>query len=68
MRRNTPKTQVQKWYYQIVVEYPDGTQEINQSVTYSKTHAGAVRTLEKAARNCAVKIRQMKISINPIKE
>lgn len=68
MKSRTPKTAIHKWYYRTILIYPDGTQETNQSVTYSKTHSGAVRTLRTAARTCGAKILEMEISINPIRE
>lgn len=68
MRKNTPKTCIHKWYYKAVLQYPDGTQETNQSVTYSKTQTGAIRTIRTAARTCNAKIIEMIISIDPIKE
>ena len=68
MRKKSPKTQIHKWYYKAVLQYPDGTQETNQSVTYSKKQSGAIRTIRTAARACNAKIIEMVISINPIKE
>lgn len=68
MKSRTPKTVIHKWYYRMILVYPDGTQETTQSVTYSKTHSGAVRTIKSAAKLCGAKILDMKISINPIKE
>lgn len=68
MQKRSSKTVMHKWYYRTILVYPDGTQETNQSVTYSKTHSGAVRTIKSAARICGAKIIDMEISINPIKE
>lgn len=68
MKSRLPKTVTHKWYYQAIEIYPDGTRENIQSVIYSKTLSGAVRTIKSAARICGDKILDMKISINPIKE
>lgn len=68
MKNRIPKIEMHKWYYRCILEYPDGTQETNQSVTYSKRQAGAIRTIRTAARTCNAKIIGMVISINPFKE
>lgn len=68
MNRKIPRIEIHKWYYRCILEYPDGTQETNQSVTYSKRQAGAIRTIRTAARACNAKIIEMVISIDPIKE
>lgn len=68
MKNRIPRIEIHKWYYRCILEYPDGTQETNQSVTYSKRQAGAIRTIRTAAKAYNAKIIEMIISIDPIKE
>ena len=67
MKKNTPKTNMWKWYYRIKIQYPDESINCISSITYAKTQTSALSKIKNAAKEIDGKILEIEMSIYPLK-
>lgn len=67
MKKNTPKTNIWKWFYQVKIQYPDESITCISSITYAKTQSAALSKIKNAAKEIDGKILEIEMSIYPLK-